>query len=65
MSYTNMSTVSLFSDMHNIGNIKLTTELYGSNFLNDEFEKYSQFCGPCIVSTENQNLYGPHKELLL
>ena len=35
MPYTKLSTVSFLSDMRNIGNIKLTTKLYGSNFLND------------------------------
>ena len=33
--------------------------------LTNEFENFSQFCGPCVGSTENQNVTDPQKGLLL
>ena len=30
-----------------------------------EFEHYSNLCGPCVDSTDNQNMYVTQKELLL
>ena len=31
----------------------------------NEFEHYTQFCGPCIGTPENENLSNAQKELLL
>lgn len=31
----------------------------------DEYEHYSKFCGPCVGHQDNDNLSGPQKELLL
>ena len=31
----------------------------------NEFEQYTQFCGPCVGTAENENLYSDQKELLL
>ena len=36
----------------------------GEFMLTDEFEIFSQFCGPCVGYSENQNVTDPQKELL-
>jgi hypothetical protein len=33
--------------------------------VDDEYEHYSKFCGPCVGHQDNDNLSGPQKELLL
>ena len=32
--------------------------------MDSEFEHYHEFCGLCVGSEENKNLYGPQKELI-
>ena len=33
--------------------------------LTDEFDNFSQFCGPCVVCNKNKNVTDPKKEFLL
>jgi hypothetical protein len=35
------------------------------SLVEDEYEHYSKFCGPCVGHQDNDNLSGPQKELLL
>ena len=48
----------------------LRKDIYSSGtevevILTDEFDKFSQFCGPCVGYSENQNVTDPQKELLI
>ena len=33
--------------------------------ITDEFDRFYQFCGPCVGYSENKNVTDPQKELLL
>ena len=33
--------------------------------IKNEFEHFTQFCGPCVGTAENENLFNAQKELLL
>ena len=33
--------------------------------IKNEYENYTQLCGPCVGSSENQNMSNAHKELLI
>ena len=62
MSFIGLNSLDLF------GNIRTDTGSSGTEvevILNDKFENFSQFCGPCVVSNENENVNNPQKEFLL
>ena len=35
------------------------------SMVKNEFEQYTQVCGPCVGTTENENMSNAQKELLL
>ena len=62
MAYQNLSSLDFFGDL------QISSELIkGKNGYEDmvkkEFEHYTQFCGPCIGTPENENLSNAQKEL--
>ena len=62
MAYSNLTMLDFFGDLktsNNIINGKNGYELMVKN------EFYTQFCCPCVVTVENENMYNDQKELLL
>ena len=64
MAYSNFSNIDFFGDLQNsteMVNVKRGFE----SMIKKEYEHYTQFYGPCVGASENQNLYNAQKKLFL
>ena len=64
MDYYNLSNIDFFGDL------KTSTEMVNGkrgfeSMIKNEYEHYTQFCGPCVGASENKNLSNSQKDLLL
>jgi hypothetical protein len=58
--------LDIFGDLQSIDKGKyIPSTQNDSDMIEEEFEHYSHFCGPCVGHADNDNLSGPQKELLL
>ena len=64
MAYSNLSTLDLFGDLQTLNNMNGGKNIF-ENMINNEYEHYTQFCGTCVSSSENQNLYNSQKKNFL
>ena len=64
MAYSNLSNIDFFGD------IQTSTEMVNGKrgfeiMIKKKYEHYTQFCGPCVGVSENNNFSNAQKELLL
>ena len=64
MAYSNLTMLDIFVDLQNSNDMINDRNGYELMVKND-FEHYTQFCGPCVGTAENENLSNAQKELLL
>ena len=64
MAYSNLTMIDFFRDLITSNDMINGKNGYESMVKND-FEHYTQYCGPCVETTENENLSNAQKELLL
>ena len=62
MAYSNLTMLDFFGDLKTSNNTINGKNGYESMVKN---EFYTQFCGPYVVTVENENMYNAQKELLL
>ena len=64
MAYYNLTMLAFFGDLQTSNDMLNGKNGYES-MVKNKFEHYTQFCGPCVGTTENENLSNSQKELLL
>ena len=64
MAYSNLTMLEFFGYLQTLNDMINDNNGYES-IVNNESEHYTQFCGPCVGTTENENLSNSQKELLL
>ena len=64
MAYSNLFILDLFGDIQTSKDMISGKNGY-ENMIKNEYEHYTQFCGPCVGSSENQNLSNFQKKILL
>ena len=64
MAYSNLSSLDFFGDLQ-ISSELIKGKSGYEDMVKNEFEHYTQFCGPCVGTPENKNLSNAQKELLL
>ena len=52
MAYYNLSTLDFFGDLHNFKDMVSGKNGF-EDMINNEYEHYTQFCDPCVGSSEN------------
>ena len=65
LASSRLSKIDWFGNLHSINDIQSQGFVQDDATFETEFEHYSQFYGPFVGSPSNQNMSGPHKELLL
>ena len=63
LAHTRLSQLDFFGDLATTNDLRASNVERGS--LEHEFEHYSNFCGPCVGSSSNENLSNAQRELLL
>ena len=60
MAYYNLTMLDFFRDLQT-PNYMINGKNGYESMVKNYFEHYTQFCGPCVGTTENENLYNAQK----